>query len=86
MALGSKVSMDNVAPPNDLVTLTEGTQKTSLTWAQINYAVNKRFVRNWRLGLKKVRYVSLAELRAYEQEMTTFRPAWESADEESGEE
>lgn len=69
--------MENMSPPNDLVTITEGTQQTSLTWAQINYAVNKRFIRSWSRGLKKVRYVSLAELRAYEQETGTFRPAWE---------
>lgn len=87
MALGSKVSMGEIAPPGDLITITEGTQQTSLTWAQINYAINKRFVRHWRLGLKRVRYVSLTELRAYEQEMGTFQPGWEGADNEgNGEE
>lgn len=74
--------MENMAPPNDLVTITEGTQKTALTWAQINYAIKKRFVRSWSRGLKNIRYVSLAELRAYEKETGAFRPTWEGADDE----
>lgn len=78
--------MENTTPPDDLVTITEGTHKTSLTWAQINYAVNMRFLPSWSRGLKKVRYVSLAALREYERQMTEFRPLRSRDDEGNGEE
>lgn len=86
MTLGSAVTMSNASPPDDLITITEGTQKTTLTWAQINYAIRKRFVRSWMRGLKKVRYISLAELLAYEQEMGAFRPTYEEGAPDEGNE
>ena len=77
MAVGSVKKMSDAAPPDDLVSITEGAKRTKLTWAQIDHAVNKRRIRHWTLGLKKVRYVSLTELRAYEQEVGILRPAFE---------
>lgn len=81
MTAGSMVRMDDMAPPDDLVTIQRGAAQTGLTWAQINYAVNKRYLRAWTLGIKRTRHVSLAELRAYERQMKEFRPLGGSDDE-----
>ena len=88
MTLGSMKKMSNASPPDDLVTITEGAKLTKLTWAQIDYATRKNMIRHWRLGLKKVRYVSMSDLRAYEAEIATLRPAFEEGadNEESREE
>lgn len=82
MTLGSLKHMHSGSPPDDLVTISQGAQQTRLTWAQINHAVNKAYLRSWKLGLRDVRYVSLAELRVYEQRIVTLRPAWEASSEE----
>lgn len=78
--------MDDMAPPDDLVTITEGTQRTRLTWSQINYAMDRGYIRVWIRGLKRTRFASLAELREYQRHITEFRPLRSRDDEgETGE-